>query len=179
MRERDRRMHEKHHTTQILMELQDGDTAAADRLLPLVYDELRALAGRYMQRERANHTLQPTALVHEAYLRLVNDDKIDWKGRSHFLAIAARSIRQILVNHAHAHRAAKRGGDAKRVTFLDPASREGDASEVDLLALEDALKELSQIDERRCRVVELRYFGGLTVEETAEVLEVSTAHRQR
>jgi RNA polymerase sigma factor (TIGR02999 family) len=163
-------------TTGLLLELRRGNREAADRLLPLVYDELRVLAARYMHAERRDHTLQPTALVHEAYLRLVNERQVDWTGRSHFFAIAARCIRQILINHANAHRAAKRGGGSPHVPLPDDAGGPPGPDhwpEVDLLQLEQALIELDAMDERQARVVELRFFGGLNVEEAAQVLGVS------
>jgi RNA polymerase sigma-70 factor, ECF subfamily len=155
-----------------------GNAAALDRLTPLVYDELRDLAHRYMRHERAGHTLQTTALVNEAYLRLVDVKGIDWQDRVHFLAVAARIMRRILVDAARARTSAKRGGEMKRVdhsTALDfdqlPASHSDRAAE--LLALDDALSKLTQMDPRRGQVIELRFFGGLTVEETAGVLNIS------
>jgi RNA polymerase sigma factor (TIGR02999 family) len=155
-----------------------GDAAALDRLTPLVYNELRDLAHRYMRHERAGHTLQTTALVNEAYLRLVDVKGVDWQDRVHFLAVAARIMRRILVDAARARTSAKRGGEMKRVdhsTALDfdqlPASHSDRAAE--LLALDDALSKLTQMDPRRGQVIELRFFGGLTVEETAGVLNIS------
>ena len=149
-----------------------GTEGPVDRLVPQLYDELRALAAREMRRERAGHTLQPTALVHEAYLRLARENQVDWKRRSQFLAIAARNIRQILINHANARGAAKRGGGAARVTLSTVAFLAGEP-EVELLDLDAALRDLHDLDERQARVVELRFFGGLSVEEAAEVLGVS------
>jgi RNA polymerase sigma factor (TIGR02999 family) len=155
-----------------------GDAAALDRLTPLVYDELRDLAHRYMRHERAGHTLQTTALVNEAYLRLVEVKGIDWQDRVHFLAVSARIMRRILVNAARARASAKRGGEMERVnhsTAVDfdqlPAAYSDRAAE--LLALDDALSKLAQMDPRRGQVIELRFFGGLTVEETAGVLNIS------
>ena len=159
-------------TTQILADASRGDRSAADRLLPMVYDELRALAGSYLHAERPGHTLQPTALVHEAYLRLVDETSVDWNGRTHFFALAARAMRRILVDEARKRHSVKRGGDLKRITF----SAEGTPAEaqlVDVLALEEALTRLGALDERANRVVELRFFAGLRVEETAHVLGVS------
>jgi RNA polymerase sigma factor (TIGR02999 family) len=150
----------------------DGGRDPADQFVPQVYDELRALAARELRRERPGHTLQPTALVNEAYLRLAGEKQVDWKGRSHFLAIAARDIRQILINHAQARGAAKRGGGAARVSLLT-AGLIDDRPEVELLDLDAALRDLHDLDERQARVVELRFFGGLDVEEAAEVLGVS------
>ena len=151
----------------------DGDEDAAARLLPLIYDELREQAAAYMRGERDNHTLQPTALVHEAYLRLVKHDQLDWQGRTHFFALAATTLRRVLVDHARARATQKRGGD--RVRPVEP-EWEG-AIEVDdpqfILDLEAALEDLSHTSERQARVFELRYLGGLTVEETAAALGVS------
>jgi len=148
----------------------DPDTAS--RLLPLVYDELRALAGRHMRRERPDHTLQPTALVHEAYLRLVDGGRIDLRGKTHFFALAAIQMRRILADHARARNAAKRGGAAKKVTLGDAAAFRTDGV-VDMLSLDEALAKLNRESPRQCRVVELRYFGGLSIEETARALDVS------
>jgi RNA polymerase sigma factor (TIGR02999 family) len=155
-----------------------GDAAALDRLTPLVYDELRDLAHRYIRHERAGHTLQTTALVNEAYLRLVDVKGIDWQDRVHFLAVSARIMRRILVDAARARASAKRGGEMERVdhsTAVDfdqlPAANSDRAA--DLLALDDALSKLTQMDPRRAQVIELRFFGGLTVEETAGILNIS------
>jgi RNA polymerase sigma factor (TIGR02999 family) len=159
-------------TTRLLAELEGGDSAAAAKLLPLVYDQLRAVARSYFRRQPADHTLQPTALVHEAYLRLVSRKEEKWGSRAHFFAVASRAMRQILINHAERRAAAKRGGDRQKLTLsegLTPAQ----ACEVDLLALDEALTRLSTLSERMGRVVELRFFGGLTVEEAAHVLRVS------
>lgn len=160
--------------TQLLLEWTGGDRAALDRLMPLVYDELRRLAGGYLGRERRDHTLQPTALVNEAFLRLVDQRRIQWQGRAHFLALAATLMRQLLISHARKHRAAKRGSGGQRLTLLD-SDLAVEARDVDLLDLDRALAALAALDARQARVVELRYFGGMTVEETAEVLEVSPA----
>ncbi len=159
-------------TSLILAELGRGDPTAADRLMPLVYSELRGLAERYLQRERTDHTLQATALVHEAYLRLVDQSRVDWKSRAHFFAVAAEMIRRVLVDHARRHRAAKRGGTVRRVG-LDERLGSEDHDRIDLLALDEALDELATLNDRHRRVVELRFFGGLTVEESAHVLDVS------
>ncbi|MCP3905039.1 MAG: sigma-70 family RNA polymerase sigma factor [Planctomycetes bacterium] len=155
-----------------LRELGAGNRTAADRLLPLVYDELRELAERAMRRERANHTLQATAVVHDAYLRLINEKQVEWKDRKHFFAIAARAIRQILINSAKAHRAEKRGGGGGRVTLHDDRVPLADQA-LDVLALDEALNALAERSERQARIVELRFFGGLSVEETADLMEVS------
>jgi RNA polymerase sigma factor (TIGR02999 family) len=143
-----------------------------DRLTTIVYSELRALAAAYMQRERANHTLQPTALANEVYLRLVDQKRIEWRGQAQFLAIAARSMRQILVEHARAKATAKRGGDRARISLSDTSGILDD-SVVDVLDLDDALKALAALDSRKAQVVELRFFAGLTTKETAEALQMS------
>lgn len=142
--------------------------------MPLVYDELHRLAAARLAQERRDHTLQPTALVHEAYLRLVDTRRLEWQNRAHFLAVAATTMRRILVSHARKHRAAKRSGAGPTVSLLDDdASVDGRA--VELMALDEALSDLARLDARQSRIVELRYFAGLTIEETAEVLEVSSA----
>lgn len=160
--------------TRILAEIGRGDASAVERLLPLVYDELRALASSYMQAERVNHTLQPTALVHEAYLRMIDQTQADWQGRAHFIAVASLVIRRVLVDHARKHGAAKRGGSMD-MTSLHEAEDLSTSAGIDLLALDEVLDELGELNERQRRVVELRYFGGLTIDETAHVLEVSPA----
>lgn len=162
-----------HDVTRLLNGLGRSPDATPDRLLPLVYDELRALAQHQLQRERPGHTLQATALVHEAYLRLVDQTRIEFAGRSHFFAIAATMIRRILVDHARGKAAAKRGGQAGRLTLHEDAAAINDDRGVDLLDLDDALTTLAALSDRQARVVELRFFGGLTVEEAADVLDVS------
>jgi RNA polymerase sigma factor (TIGR02999 family) len=149
-----------------------GDEAAAARLLPLVYDELRALAAKALKRERHDHTLQPTALVHEAFLRLIDQKDAEYNSRTHFFAVSAQMIRRILVDHARQHHAAKRGGDWMKVTF-EHASPAASDEVVDLLGLDEALTRLASLDERQSKVVEMRFFGGLSVEETATMLNVS------
>lgn len=144
-----------------------------DELLPLVYDELRKLARGYLRRERSDHTLQPTALVHEAYLRMAGQDNPQWRDRVHFYGIAARVMRQILVDHARSHTASKRGGQAIKVT-IDESTDVPDPRATNLLVLDDALGRLASFDPRKARIIELRFFGGLTIDEVAEVLEVST-----
>jgi RNA polymerase sigma factor (TIGR02999 family) len=158
--------------TALLRAWRRGDQEAFGRLTPLVYDELRRRARYYLRGERPNHTLQPTALVNEVYLRMVNIDQVDWHDRTHFIAVAARHMRRILVDSARARRYHKRGGRALMVTF-DEALAVSDRSP-DLLALDDALDTLALQDERKARVVELRFFGGLTNEEIAAALEIST-----
>jgi RNA polymerase sigma-70 factor, ECF subfamily len=158
--------------TQILRELRNGDKTAEARLIPVVYGELRRLAGYYLRSERPSHTLQPTALVHEAYIRLTGMQEVDWQGRAHFFAVAAQVMRHILVDHARAHAATKRGGDWEPVT-LDEARAVSLSRPEEFVALDEALQRLSAMDARQGRIVELRFFGGLTEEETAEVLGVS------
>lgn len=158
--------------TELLEAWHDGEPGAGDRLLPLVYPDLRHLAARFMARERRDHTLEPTALVHEAYLRLAGGRQPRWRDRLHFFAVASRTMRRVLVDHARARRTAKRGAGALRVPLEAAEGAVRDRSD-DLLALDRALDELAALDPRKGRVIELRYFGGLTVEETAAVLGVS------
>lgn len=158
--------------TQILHRLADGDELATEELFGLVYEELRALAGSFFRGQRADHTLQPTALVHDAYVKMVGSADAGFRGRGHFMAVAARAMRQILTNHARDRRAAKRGAGAARIT-LDEAIVADPVHEVDLLELDDALARLETLDERQCRIVELRYFAGLSVEEVASALGIS------
>jgi RNA polymerase sigma factor (TIGR02999 family) len=158
--------------TELLQAWRQGDETALDRLLPVVHQELRRLARRYMLRERSGHTLQATALVNEAYLRLVNARQVNWKNRAHFFALSAQVMRRILVDSARAHNEQKRGGGNPRIT-LDEDFMGAQEKGQNLIALDDALKALAAVDPRKDRVVELRFFGGLSVEETAEVLKVS------
>jgi RNA polymerase sigma factor (TIGR02999 family) len=160
------------NVTTLLRAWGQGDQHAAERLTPLVYDELRRRARRYLRAERPNHTLSPTALVHEVYLRLLDLDKLDWRDRTHFFALAARQMRRILVDSARARRYHKRGGGAVNVTFDETVVVA--QPHLDLIALDDALTALSAHDERKARVVELRFFGGLTNEEIATELQIST-----
>lgn len=148
---------------------------SASELMPLVYDELRRLARGFMGRERREHTLQPTALVHEAYLKLADQSRVDWRGRTHFLAVGARAMRRILIDHARQHASAKRGGGQQRITLSESIlhPEDPDLDLVELVSLGDALDKLKALDERQARVVELRCFGGLTTAEAAEVLGVS------
>jgi len=164
--------------TQLLSAWRGGDSNALERLTPLVYEELRRLAGRYMKSERQGHTLQATAVVHEAFVRMV-DMEVPWQDRAHFYAVAARMMRRILVDHAKAHRRLKRGGPVTTLSFDEGLKVSADA-ETDLVDLDDALQKLSEFDPRKCEVVELHYFGGLTYDETAEALEISpvTVHRE-
>ena len=164
--------------TQMLLDLTAGHRAALDQFMPLVYDELRQLADRYLRNERPDHTLQTTALVHEAYLRLVDQTSVNWQNRAHFVGVAAHLMRQILVNHAIAHKRAKRGGGDYKLS-LEEAADWPYEREVDLIALDDALNGLAAIDAQQSQIVELRFFGGLTVEETAEALGLSTATVKR
>jgi RNA polymerase sigma factor (TIGR02999 family) len=157
--------------TQLLIDWSNGDKSALDKLVPLVHEELRKLAHHYMSKERSGHTLQTTALVNEVYLRLVDQQSMSWENRAHFFGIAARSMRQILVEYARGREAAKRGGGRERVE-LDEAALLSKEPAMDLITLDEALKELAAIDERKSRVVELRFFGGLSVEEIAEALNV-------
>jgi RNA polymerase sigma factor (TIGR02999 family) len=158
--------------TQWLVAWGNGDQVALEKLMPLVYAELHRIAGRYMERENTGHTLQTTALIHEAYLRLANPSAGHWQNRAHFFGVAARVMRHILVDYARARHQQKHGGGAQHVSF-DEAAVVSPEPSAELIALDDALRELEAVDERRCRVVELRYFGGLSVEEAAEVLKVS------
>jgi len=164
--------------TGLLLSWRQGDAAALDRLTPLVYDELRRVARRHLRREAPGHSLQATALVHEVYLRLVDVDRMTLKNRTHFFAVAARLMRQILVDHARRKRADKRGGAVTMVS-LDEVSPAAQTSGVDVLALNEALDALSSLDVRQCRVVELRFFAGLNIDEAAEALDVSTATVER
>jgi RNA polymerase sigma-70 factor (ECF subfamily) len=158
--------------TQLLADLQNGQPHAAPQLIPLVYDELHRLARQQMRHERPDHTLQATALVHEAYLRLISLPERTWLNRTHFIRIAAQVMRRMLIDHARARRTAKREGGRRRVPLEEPLLLTEDQSD-ELLALNDALERLGQIDARQSRVVEMRFFGGLTVEETADALSIS------
>jgi RNA polymerase sigma factor (TIGR02999 family) len=164
--------------TDWLLRWSQSDKQGLDQMLPVVYQELHRLATRYLEREATGHTLQPTALVHEAYLRLVDQRRVDWRNRAQFLGVAANMMRRILVNHARDRTALKRGGGAQQVSLSLVGSLPG-GPEVELIALEDALERLAQLDQRKSRVVELKFFGGLTIEEIAEVLEISPATVER
>ena len=162
----------QNEVTQLLLAWSDGDQTALEELTSLVYAELRRLAERYMRRERAGHTLQTTALVNEAYVRLVDLQQVRWRNRAHFIGVAAQLMRHILVDFARARRQAERGGFAQQVS-LDEAALVVKGRSAEFIALDDALQSLAEIDPRKSRIVELRYFGGLNVEETAEVLKIS------
>ncbi|HEX6732288.1 MAG TPA: sigma-70 family RNA polymerase sigma factor [Pyrinomonadaceae bacterium] len=166
------------NVTELLVGWGNGDKAALDQILPIVYDELRKQAARYLRRERAGHTLQTTALIHEAYIRLVDQKNVRWQNRAHFFGISAQLMRRILVDHARAKGRAKRGGSDIRVS-LDDANLTAKAANLDIIAVDEALERLAQIDEQQSKIVELRFFSGLTVEETAEVLKISPATVKR
>ncbi|MDZ4802959.1 MAG: sigma-70 family RNA polymerase sigma factor [Bryobacteraceae bacterium] len=167
-------MSENPEVTRLLANWREGNSAAAEELVPLVYRELRQLAGAYMRRERGASTLQPTALVHEAWVRLAGSEQPQWQSRSHFIGVAARCMRQILVDHARRNLAEKRGGDQVRATLNEAISFSNDTSAA-MVALHEALDELTKISERKAKIVELRFFGGFSVEETAQALEISIA----
>jgi RNA polymerase sigma factor (TIGR02999 family) len=167
-----------HNITQLLVKWSEGDKSALDELMPLVYETLRKLASGYLRRERQNHSLQPTALVHEAYLRLVDQRTASWQSRAQFFALAAKLMRNILVDYARERLAAKRGGKQYWLS-LNKADLIGNKPDVEIMALNDALNELAAIKPEHARVIELRYFGGLTIEETAEVLGKSHATVER
>ena len=158
--------------TKVLLEWNLKGPDAAEQLMPLVYDELRRLARHYLQKERSDHTLQATGLVHEAYLRMVDQTGTTWQNRAQFFGVAAQVMRRLLVDHARAHQAAKRGGVREKLEF-DEALAPADERTVDLIALDDALRELFALDPRKSRIVEMRFFGGLTMEEIGEVLSIS------
>jgi RNA polymerase sigma factor (TIGR02999 family) len=162
----------------ILKDWSGGNRASADRLLSLVYDELRIIAGQYLRKEKSDHTLQPTALVHEAYMKLIDISDISWNDRAHFFAVSANIMRHILVDHARAKLAEKRGGDSQRISLEDADSLSSEP-DVDVLAVDQALNELAKFDEQQSRIVELRFFGGLTIEETAHVAGISPATVKR
>lgn len=164
--------------TDLLARWSDGDSAARDQLVPLVYEELRRIARKSLAGQRGNHTLQPTALVHEAYLRMARGESMRWQNRSHFFAVAASMMRQILVDHARSRAAAKRGGNGTTVV-LDDAVALSQMTSLDLLALDRAMTRLASLDARQCQIVELRFFAGLSIEETAEVVKISPATTKR
>ena len=161
-----------HDVTELLIELSNGNRVSVDLLLPLIYDELRRLAMNYLRHERVDHTMQATALVHEAYLRLIDQSRVNWQNRAHFVGVAAQIMRRLLVDYARKHNAEKRGADFQRLTLDENIEQAVERSE-EILALDRALEALAKFDEQKARIVELRYFGGLTVEETAEVMDVT------
>jgi RNA polymerase sigma factor (TIGR02999 family) len=161
--------------TQLLIAWGDGEREALEQLMPLVYEDLRRLAAGYMHRETPGHSLQPTALVHEAYVRLIDQRRVQWRNRAHFFGVAASMMRRILVDHARARRADKRGGDVERVTLVGDEVAALEQNGLDVLALHESLERLAAFDPQQERIVELRYFGGLTIEEAAEVLGISQA----
>ena len=165
--------------TKLLQDWSVGNREALDKLLPLVYDELRRLAHSYLTHERADHTLQTTALVHEAYLKLIDQRSVNWQNRAHFFAISAQAMRRILLDNARRHTAAKRGSGGQKVSLEEVATLSRDTANESLIELDEALQELAVIDPEQGRIVELRYFGGLTIEETAEVLNISPSTVQR
>jgi RNA polymerase sigma factor (TIGR02999 family) len=168
-----------HEISCLLRAWSDGNSNALDKLLPLVYDELRRQARRILRRERPNHTLQSTALIHEAYLTLVEQNHINWQNREHFFAISANVMRRILVNYANARHRKKRGGTAENLELDEPIVGAAQTMDIDLLALDEALTRLAKKDEQQARIVELRYFSGLTIEETADILGISPATIKR
>jgi len=172
------RMSSQPNITELLVGYQGGDKEALDQLMPIVYDELRRQAARYLRREQAGHTLQTTALIHEAYVRLVDQRNVQWQNRAHFFGIAAQLMRRILVDHARTKKRVKRGGSKVQVSLAD-ATVAVKGPDLDIVALDEALEHLAKVDEQQSRVVELRYFSGLTVEETAEVMGISTATVKR
>lgn len=160
--------------TRLLLRVEGGDRQAVDLLLPVVYQELRRLASSYLQRERGNHTLQPTALVHEAYLRLVDQSRVQWQNRAHFFGVSAQMMRRLLVDHARTQGARKRGGDVNKIQLEDGLVA-GTSREAGLVAVDDALRALEAQDPVKARIVEMRFFGGLSIEETAVAMDLSTA----
>ena len=172
-------MQAQENVTQLLMDWSKGDRSALDRLMPLVYGELRRLANNYLRRERVNHTLQPTALVNEAYLKLVDQRNARWQNRAQFYGVAAQLMRRILVDHARTHQAQKRGGLDQQRLSLTNVERMSNKPDIDLLALHEALNELAELDPQQSRIVELKFFGGLSIEETAEVLRLGHATVER
>lgn len=166
-------MSETQNITRMLREWSDGNRGVLEELMPLVYDELHRQAARFLSRERSNHTLQTTALIHETYLKLVDQREVNWESRTHFFAIAANLMRRILVDYARSKNREKRGGDYLILPLEEAESVAGKEKSIDLMALDEALTRLEKIDKRQARIVELRYFGDLTLEETAKVLQIS------
>ncbi len=171
--------HETHEITQMLRECSGGKREALDKLMPLVYDELHRQAARYLRRESQGHTLQTTALIHETYLKLIDQREVQWQNRAHFFAIAAQAMRRIMVDYARTKQREKRGGGDEKLSLEAAMSVAVDEKSVDLIALDEALTRLAEMDLRQARVVELRYFSGLSLEETAEALRISRATAAR
>lgn len=165
--------------TEILAELRTNERASVDELLPVVYNELRRLAGGHLSGERPSHTLQPTALVHEAYIRLIGQRETEWQDRAHFFGIASRLMREILIEHARGKNRQKRGGEFKTQILLDEAVSYSDHQPLDVLAVDEAMTKLEELDERQARIVEMKFFGGLTIDEIGEVLSISPATIKR
>jgi RNA polymerase sigma factor (TIGR02999 family) len=172
-------MESSENVTQLLLKWGEGDKAALEKLMPLVYRQLRRMARNYLRHERQNHTLQPTALVNEAYLKLIDQESARWQNRAHFYGVAAQLMRRILVNHARQHQTAKRGGPNQERLSITSAGQLGEQPDLDLLALHEALEELKTFDPQQERIVELRYFGGLSIDETAEVMGIGHATVER
>lgn len=168
-------MHDHANITQLLKEWSNGKASVLEDLMPLVYDELRLQAANYLRRERANHTLQTTALIHEAYLKLIGQKEVEWQNRTHFFAIAATAMRRILVDHARERKRGKRGGSEGNLPLEEAINISASEKNMDLIALDEALNRLAQFSPRQARVIELRYFSGLSNDEAAEVLGVSNA----
>ena len=166
-------MAEQREVTTLLIHAGEGNNAAYEELMLRVYDELRSLAMHYLQRERPDHTLQPTALVHEAYMRLVDQRQVQWKNQAHFFRVAAKMMRRVLVDHARKHLSKKRGGKARRLSITQVANL-GVEGDTDLIFIDEALEELASFDPLKCKVVELRFFAGLPMKRVAEILEIST-----
>lgn len=164
--------------TQLLLDWSNGESAALEKLLPVVYDELRTLAARLLSRERTDHTLQPTALVHEVYLKLIDQQKVEWQNRAQFFGLSAKLMRNILVDHARKTAAEKRGGGARKVSLEDVVTQSAGHT-AELVALDEALEELAKFDARKSRIIELRYFGGLSLEEIEEIVGISIATIRR
>ncbi len=171
--------HRPHEISQLLRSWNDGNSQALEELLPLVYDELHRQAHRYLRREREGHTLQTTALIHEAYLNLIKQNRFNFQNREHFFAISASLMRRILVNYANARHRQKRGGQDENLELNDSILIATQSTDLDLLTLDGALRRLAEMDEQQARIVELRYFGGLTIEETSEVMGIAPATIKR
>jgi RNA polymerase sigma-70 factor, ECF subfamily len=170
---------EKHEITEILRQWSEGRQEALDKLMPFVYDELHRQAARYLRRERSDHTLQPTALINEAYLKLIDQKEVAWESRTHFFALAANAMRQILVDYARTKHRKKRGGDDVKIPLEETLIIATSEKNIDLMALDEALNRLEKFDDQQVRVVELRFFSGLSLEETAEALHISRATAAR